>query len=109
MKRYCLTLDLKDDAELIDEYERFHANVWPEIKTSIRHSGIDSMQIYRFSNRLCMIIEVDDNFSFDNKAAADAGNAKVQEWEDLMWKFQQAVPGSRPGDKWVLMTKIFEL
>ena len=109
MDRYCLTLDLKDNLELIGEYERFHENVWPEIKESIRASGITEMQIYRFSNRLCMIMEVTDNFSFEKKAAEDADNPKVQEWENLLWKFQQAVPGSKPGEKWVLMKKIFEL
>jgi L-rhamnose mutarotase len=109
MNRYCLTLDLKDDPELIAEYERYHVDIWPEIKESIRSSGIERMQIYRFSNRLCMIMEVNDNFSFEKKAAADAANAKVQEWEKLMWKFQQAVPGSQPGEKWVLMNKIFEI
>jgi L-rhamnose mutarotase len=102
-------LDLKNDAELIREYEHFHAEVWPEIKHSIRSSGIEKMQIYRFLNRLCMIIEVNEQFSFDNKAASDAVDPKVQEWEDLMWKFQQPVAGSKPGEKWVLMNKIFEL
>lgn len=109
MDRYCLTLDLKDDLSLIEEYERYHADVWPEIKESILSSGITDMQIYRFSNRLCMIMEVTSDFSFEKKAKADADNSKVQEWESLMWKFQQAIPGSKPGEKWVLMKKIFEL
>ena len=67
------------------------------------------MQLYRFSNRLFMIMEVNGEFSFEKKGAADAGNAKVQEWEELMWKYQQAIPGTKPGEKWVLMNKIFEL
>jgi L-rhamnose mutarotase len=29
----------------------------------------------------------------------DAGSEKVQEWETLMWKYQQAVPGAKPGEK----------
>ena len=109
MDRYCLTLDLKEDLNMIEEYERFHENVWPEVKESIRSAGIIDMEIYRFSNRLCMIMEVNDDFSFDKKATTDAGNSKVQEWEKLTWKFQQAVPGSKSGEKWVLMKKIFEL
>jgi L-rhamnose mutarotase len=60
-------------------------------------------------NRLFMIMEVDDSFSFNKKGAMDAANPKVQEWEQLMWKYQQALPGSKPGEKWVLMNKIFEL
>jgi L-rhamnose mutarotase len=109
MDRFCLNLDLKDDPALIAEYETWHKNVWPEIIESIRTSGIENMQIYRFSNRLFMIMEVNETFSFDKKGAADAGNEKVQEWETLMWKYQQGVPGAKPGEKWVLMDKIFEL
>lgn len=109
MLRYCLTLDLKNDPQLIAEYEAWHKNVWPEIIESIRTSGIENMQIYRFSNRLFMIMEVNDSFSFEKKGAADAGNKKVQEWEELMWKYQDALPGAKAGEKWVLMDKIFEL
>lgn len=109
MNRYCLTLDLKDDPALITEYERLHKNVWPEILESISSSGIEKMDVYRFGNRLFMIMEVSDQFSFDQKTAADKANEKVQEWENLMWKYQQALPGAKAGEKWVLMDKIFEL
>ncbi|NQV76035.1 MAG: L-rhamnose mutarotase [Bacteroidetes bacterium] len=109
MDRYCLTLDLKDDPILIAEYEVWHQKVWPEIIDSIRSSGIENMLIYRFSNRLFMIMEVNKKFSFEKKGAADAANAKVQEWEELMWNYQLAIPGVKAGEKWVLMNKIFEL
>jgi L-rhamnose mutarotase len=109
MKRYCLALDLKDDPALIAEYERWHRNVWPEIEKSIRDAGISNLEIYRVGARMFMIIEASDTFTFEKKAAMDAANAKVQEWETLMWKFQQAIPGSKPGEKWLLMDKIYEL
>ncbi len=109
MNRYCFTLDLVDDPELIAEYERLHQRIWPEIYASIRDAGIEAMQIYRFVNRLFMIMEVSDTFSFEQKSVMDAGNPKVQEWETLMWKYQQALPGTKPGEKWMLMNKIFEL
>ena len=109
MKRYCLALDLKDDVALIAEYEAYHQNVWPEILRSIKESGIEHMDIYRTGNRLFMIMEVNDAFNFESKAAADAGNEKVQEWETLMWKYQQALPGSKPGEKWKLMENIFSI
>jgi L-rhamnose mutarotase len=108
-KRYSLALDLKDDPALIAEYEQWHQNVWSEIKKSIWDSGIVDMEIYRFGNRLFMIMETDASFSFERKAAMDTGNPKVAEWEALMWKFQEPIPGSKPGEKWVLMNKIFSL
>lgn len=109
MKRYCLALDLKDDARLIAEYEHYHQKVWPEILKSITDSGIEQMEIYRTGNRLFMIMEVDDTFSFERKARTDAANNKVQEWETLMWKYQQALPSAQPGEKWKVMDKIFSL
>jgi len=109
MKRHCLALDLKNDPVLIAEYEAYHKEIWPEIKKSILDSGIVNMEIYRIMNRLFMIMEVDDTFSFEKKDAADAANPKVQEWEALMWKYQQALPVARPGEKWIFMEKIFAL
>jgi L-rhamnose mutarotase len=107
--RYCLALDLKNDPTLIAEYEAYHQKVWPEVEASIKNSGILGMQIYRTGNRLFMIMETNESFSFDAKTRADAANSKVQEWETLMWKYQQALPGAQPGEKWKLMEKIFEL
>lgn len=109
MKRYSLTLDLKNDAELISQYESFHKKVWPEIISSIKNAGIENMQIYRYETRLFMIMEVNDDFSFERKQKADKDNPKVQEWEELMWKYQQPLTGTPKGEKWVLMDKIFEL
>ncbi|MDE3174307.1 MAG: L-rhamnose mutarotase [Gemmatimonadota bacterium] len=108
-RRYCFALDLKDDPALIAEYERHHRRVWPEITRSIRAAGIADMEIYRTGTRLFMIMEVEDRFSFEAKAAADAADAKVQEWETLMSAFQQALPWARPGEKWVPMSRIFTL
>ncbi len=109
MRRFAFALDLVDDPQLIAEYERYHASVWPEIEKSILESGVERMEIYRFSNRLFMVMDVDDAFSFSKKAEMDQENAKVQQWEELMWKYQQVVPGAKPGEKWVMMDKIFEL
>lgn len=109
MNRHCLTLDLINDPELISGYEKLHQKIWPEIYASITGSGIRHMEIYRFGNRLFMIMEVNDEFSFEQKSAMDAANPKVQEWETLMWGYQQALPGAKPGEKWMLMDKIFQL
>lgn len=109
MKRYCLALDLINDPVLIEEYEKYHTRIWPEIEASIRESGIGQMEIYRWGNRLFMIMETEEDFSFERKAALDASNSKVTEWEELMWKYQQALPGTKPGEKWQLMKKIFDL
>ncbi|MBP1222079.1 L-rhamnose mutarotase [Flavobacterium sp. 1355] len=108
-QKFCLALDLKEDQKLIEEYKQLHQNVWPEIVKSIKDSGITVLDIYCSGNRLFMIIEADADFTFDKKSKMDANNEKVQEWETLMWKFQQALPWAKPGEKWVVMDKIFGL
>ena len=107
--RYCLALDLQPEASLIAEYEAWHREVWPGIQRSIRDGGVESMEIYRLENRLFMIMETGPDFSFDRKAAMDKSNAEVQKWEELMWKYQVAIPGGKPGEKWRLMERIFLL
>ncbi|RDC58537.1 L-rhamnose mutarotase [Pedobacter chinensis] len=109
MNRYCFTLDLIDNEERIAAYKQYHQAVWPEILESIKNSGITDMEIYLSGNRLFMIMDVNDGFSFEEKAKADLRNSKVQEWETLMWKYQQALPGAKPGEKWRLMEQIFKL
>lgn len=108
-RRYCLTLDLKDDPALIAEYKRYHEKIWPEITKSIKDAGVLDLEIYLRGTRMVMIMEVDDSFSFEKKAEADRKNPKVQEWEELMWKFQRALPDAHPGEKWLLMERIFVL
>ncbi len=108
-RRYCLTLDLKDDPRLIARYKRYHKKIWPEITQSIKDAGIEDMEIYLLGRRMFMIMEVNDRFSFEAKAKTDQNNPKVREWEQRMSTFQQPLPQARPGEKWLLMERIFQL
>ncbi len=108
-RRYCLTLDLKDDPVLIAAYRRYHEKIWPEITRSIKDSGIEDMEIYLLGTRMFMVMKVNESFSFESKAKADQANPKVQEWETLMGTFQKSLPQARPGEKWLLMERIFKL
>ena len=109
MRKYCLSLDLKDDPQLIEEYDNYHKSVWPEVVESINKAGVIQMEIYRVKTRLFMIMETTSSFSFQKKEQLDALNEKVQEWESLMWKYQERLPWADPNEKWVLMKKIFSL
>lgn len=109
MQRFILFLDLKDDPELIREYEKYHESIPIEIEDSILSSGIESMQIFRFENRLCMEIISNDEFSFAKKGEMDSLNPAVQAWETLMSNYQKTIPGTPAGAKWVLANTIFSL
>lgn len=78
MKRFCLALDLVDDAALIKEYEHYHAkgNAWPEVTQHDIDAGVLNIEIFRTGNRMFMILETVDEFTFEKKAAFDATNPK---------------------------------
>jgi L-rhamnose mutarotase len=111
MTRLFYALDLKDDSELIEEYDRWHQadRIWPDIVQSLRAAGIEDAEIFRTGNRLVLVLDVPADFDPAAKAAADAADSRVQAWETLMWNYQQALPWARPGEKWIPMRRIFSL
>lgn len=111
VKRYCQTLELKDDAQLIEEYKHWHqkANCWPEIPKGIKEVGILEMEIYISGNRLFMIVETPLDFEWDTAFNRLAKLDRQDEWEAFMAKFQLTKPGSSSAEKWVLMERIFSL
>ena len=109
LNRLCYACDLINDAGLIEEYETYHQKIWPEIEKSILEAGIADMEIYRCGNRLFMITETSANFDPEVKKQMDLDNPKVQEWENLMWNYQQAIPSAHEGEKWIPMKRIFKL
>jgi len=100
---------LKDDPKLIAEYRRYHQKVWPEVISSLKSAGIEEVEIYLLGTRMFMILDVNENFSWEKKHAADRENPVVQQWEALMWRFQEPFPQAKPGEKWLLMERIFTL
>ena len=110
-KRYCQTLDLKDDPELIAEYVERHSEAkhWPEINEGIRSAGILEMEIYLIGTRLFMIVETAMDFDWDTAFARLATLPRQAEWEEYMSVFQVSQPGASSAEKWQLMDKIFWL
>ena len=109
MKRYCQTLQLKNDPELIAQYIEAHCNVWSEIKAGIREVGIVDMQIYIHGCTLFMIADTVDDFDWERDNARLATLPRQAEWEAFVSRFQQALPEASSAEKWQLMERIFKL
>ena len=111
VKRYCQTLELRDNPELIAEYRRRHSReeAWPEIRQGIREVGILEMEIYIHGTSLFMIVETPLDFDWDTAMAKMATLPRQEEWENYMSVFQQAEPGASSAEKWQLMDRMFHL
>jgi L-rhamnose mutarotase len=108
--QHCLFLDLKDDPELIAQYEAHHRAVWPEVEQHLHAQGVVSMRIWRLGTRMCMLMETDDaRFDAARMAQAEAEDPRIAGWEALMWRFQAPTPFTPEGRKWMEGALIFEL
>lgn len=111
VKRYCQTLDLRDNPELIAEYRRRHSkeHAWREILDGIRQVGILEMEIYILGTRLFMIVETPLDFNWDEAMTRLATLPRQAEWEDYMAEFQNVLPGMTSAEKWRPMERMFHL
>jgi L-rhamnose mutarotase len=111
LKRYCLTLDLKNDPESIRQYKYWHENqnIWPEIPRGIREVGFSEMEIYLRGTRMFMIVEADESVSFDAAMAKMATLPRQKEWAAFVARFQQQLPDAKGDEKWMMMERVFKL
>ena len=111
VKRYCQTLDLRDNPELIAEYRRRHSqeHIWKEVPEGIREVGILEMEIYLLGTRLFMIVETPLDFDWDTAMARLGTRPRQAEWEDYMAEFQLVKAGMSSAEKWQMMDRIFHL
>ncbi len=109
MKCYGLTINLKDDAEVIAQYKEYHRNAWPEVLEHARRLGILKTRIFLIGRRLFMYIETEDDFDFGRAFSAPApGAARIREWDDIMRGFQEPAPEAPAGEWWAQMELVHE-
>lgn len=110
-KRYCKTLSLKDDAQLIEDYKKVHAPgaVWPEITQGMREVGIIDMEIYIYGTRLFMIMDTEADFDHDKAMTELAKKPRQSEWESYVSQFQQSSAEATADEKWQLMEHIYKM
>ncbi|MBN1791377.1 MAG: L-rhamnose mutarotase [Bacteroidales bacterium] len=110
-KRFCKTLELRNDPELIAAYKRVHADdvLWPEIMQGIREVGIIDMEIYIAGTRLFMIMDTVPDFDHEKAMAELAEKPRQKEWEAYVSSFQQTSANATADEKWQMIERIFKL
>lgn len=110
-KRYCKTLVLEDDPQLISEYRKVHqpGHTWPEITRGMIEVGILDMEIYLLGTRLFMIMDTVPQFDHDRDMAVLASKPRQSEWEAFVSRFQRTSAEASADEKWQLMERIYKL
>ena len=110
-KRYCKTLQLENNADLIDEYKKMHAmrSAWPEITQGMKDVGIIDMEIYLDGTTLFMIMDTVENFDHESAMTKLAAMPRQSEWEKAVSKFQKTSSSSSAKNKWRLIERIYKM
>lgn len=110
-KRFCKTLSLQDDPQLIEEYKKVHAPgaAWPEITQGMREVGIIDMEIYLQGNQLFMIMDTEPDFDHEKAMTELASKPRQTEWEAYVSRFQKTTTEASADEKWQLMERIYKL
>lgn len=111
VKRFCQTLELRDNPELIEKYRKAHSEkeMWKEICDGIREVGILEMEIYILGTKLFMIVETPLDFDWDSAMARLATLPRQQEWEGYVARFQNCDGNATSDQKWQMMERMFHL
>ena len=110
-KRFCKTLSLEDDPQLIEDYKKVHDKgaVWPEIKQGMLDVGILDVEIYITGTRLFMIMDTVPDFDHAKAMAELATKPRQSEWEAFVSRFQRTSAEASADEKWQLMERIYKL
>jgi L-rhamnose mutarotase len=110
-KRFCKTMELRNNPDLIEKYKRAHAKgqCWPEITQGMREVGILDMEIYLLGTKLFMIMETLPDFDHDKAMAELAQKPRQSEWEAHMSQFQDTSAEATADQKWQLMERIYKM
>ncbi len=111
VKRYCQTMDLRNDPTLIENYKQVHSKegAWKEVLDGIREVGILEMELYLVGSRVVMIVDAPEDFDWDSAMDRLAKLPRQQEWEEYVARFQQCVASATSNEKWQMMERIFHL
>ena len=110
MKSFGFTLNLRDDPEVIASYKEYHRRVWPDVEKTLRNLGVRKFRIFLHGRRLFLYMETAQPYDAATFQAEYLKDPKAAEWERLMReRFQEPLPGSKPGEWWCAMEPVYAL
>ena len=97
---------LKIKKESVEEYDREHTRVWPELLAKLKEVGISDYSIFRRDQDLFLCMRVDD---FNRAWEALDRDPVNQRWQQAMSRFFEPNGELPSGERFPMMKEVFFL
>ena len=94
--------------ENVEEYERLHAGVWPDVLARLTASNVHNYSIYRYGDLLFSYLEyTGDDYEAD--MASVAADPATQRWWEICNTLQRPLDDRAEGEWWKELPEVFHL
>ncbi|WP_316810016.1 L-rhamnose mutarotase [Pedobacter heparinus] len=104
-----LSANLVKDEKLQKEYLNYHATQfekWPEVAKGFCDADFQQLRIFKNGRQLMLVISIPKGASLDElNPKTSLNNPRVEEWNQVMKKYQEGIAGTKPGETWVFFSK----
>ncbi|MEI8085836.1 MAG: L-rhamnose mutarotase [Paludibacter sp.] len=104
-----LTTNLVDDAKLQQEYLDYHKTQfekWPEVSAGFCNADFQQLQVFKNGRQLLLVISIPKGSSLDElNPKTTENNPRVNDWNEIMKKYQTGIEGAKPNETWVFLKK----
>jgi L-rhamnose mutarotase len=105
-KRIGSVIGVKPDQ--IAEYERIHAEVWPEVLATLKRANVSKFSIFRFENMLFSYMEYTGK-DYEADMALISADPITQDWWKVTAPMQNPVPQKKENEWWHEIPEVFQL
>jgi len=102
-----LTANLVADTKMQDEYLNYHATQfqkWPEVSRGFCNAQFQQLLVFKNGRQLMLVISIPKGASLDKlNPLTSKNNPRVDDWNKIMSKYQEGIPGTKKGETWVFL------
>ena len=106
-----MTVNLVKDPKLQQQYLAYHANQfqkWPEVSQGFCNANFQQVLVFKNGRQLMLVISIPKGESLDKlNPLTTKNNPRVNDWNNLMKKYQERIEGSKKGEVWVVFKDVY--
>lgn len=105
-----LSANLVADTKLQQEYLDYHKTQfekWPEVSNGFCNASFQQLLVFKNGRQLMLVISIPKGKTLDElNPLTTKNNPRVDDWNKLMSKYQEGLPGTKKGETWVFLSPL---